>query len=103
MGFNDLGSHHPVAQGFPQIGNGNLVTQSQIRNVAKIGSAAPAPVPCNDGVGVGAANWDAGLREDSGAVSHVFIGGTQIQRHFQFQLWDGNNTEFFIRQVLISV
>ena len=65
MGFNDLCPHHPIPQAFPQIGYDHLVPNGQLRYVSEIGRAAPAPVACNDSVGVAAANGNAGAGEDT--------------------------------------
>ena len=48
-------------------------THSRADDIQKVPVPVPAPVPGNRAAAVLAADWDAGLREDTGAVGHDFI------------------------------
>ena len=42
IGFNDLDLRYGIAQRFPQIGNGDLITDFQLMNVQKVAGTIPA-------------------------------------------------------------
>ena len=53
----------------------------RIRNVAEIVRTPPAPVACDDTIGVAAADGQTGLTQLSSTGGKVLVGGSQIDGH----------------------
>ena len=91
--IDDLDLRDLIGERLPEICYVNLVAELQQLDIQKIFVSVPGAVPGNNGVCAAAADGDAGLRQDRRAVGHVFIAGTQVQRHLQFHLRNFDNAE----------
>ena len=65
----------------------------QFRDIPEIGRAVVSSMSGNDGVGVLAADGDAGLPQLGGTFCHMGFRGSQIQGHFQLDSGNGNDPE----------
>lgn len=76
-GFDDTDAADSVGHGFPQICDDDFIAHFQIRDVPEVRGSALTTMTSDDGVGVSAANGNAGLGQHRSAVCHVLIGCTQ--------------------------
>ena len=65
----------------------------QFRDIPEIGRAVVSSMSGNDGVGVLAADGDAGLPQLGGTFCHMCFCGSQVQGHFQLDSGNGNDPE----------
>ena len=61
----------------------------------------PSPVPCDDAVGIDAADGQASFRHMRGTICHVPFCCTEVQRHLQVQLGDRQHSEHFALQPIV--
>ena len=108
VGIDDLYIHNFVSQGLPKVRYVNLIPVLEQFYIQKVLVPVPAPVPGDHAVADLAADRDAGLREDAGAVDHVFVAGTEVQGHFRIHPGDADHTEDLIgetvcRQIKVGI
>ena len=83
VGVDDLYIHDFVSQSLPKISYVNHIPVLQQFYIQKVLIPIPALVLGDHAVAVLASDRDAGLREDTGTVGHVFVAGTEVQGHLQ--------------------
>ena len=99
--LDDLYFRHRVVQSVPERYKLHAVALFEQIKMFEVVGTAVATVTGNNSVGVGAAYRQAGVAHMGSSRRHVFLVGSKVNWHGQFQAWDIQNGYSFIFKAVV--